>query len=96
MAVVRHDYFRTTRINSATTTQVKLGPAVLKSIVFGTIVAAGETIQIQDGNGTTNTPIVTITTTADLKPVWFDFQIRCTNGIRIITSGTSDLAVSWY
>lgn len=85
-----------TRIAGAATTVVATGPRLLKRIVVGTPVASS-TIQVQDGNGTTNVAITTITNTAATPPPSYvvEFQVKCANGIRIITSGADDIAVVW-
>ena len=81
-----------TRINSATTTQVKTGAGILHKIVITTPVAS-ETIGLIDNTTGTTVNIGTITTTADLKPYELVFDCRFSTGLRIVTSGTSDIVV---
>ena len=80
------------RINSATTTQVKTGRGRLRRIVVNTPVAS-ETIGLIDGTTGTTVNVGQLTTTADLKPFYIDFNIIFMNGLRIVTSGTSDITV---
>lgn len=77
------------RINTATTTQVKVGNSRLVRIV-GLTPATG-TATIIDGDGTTNVTLGVLTWTAASRHIELD--IRMTNGIRITTSGTDDILV---
>lgn len=77
------------RINTATTTQVKVGNSRLVRIV-GLTPATGTTTII-DGDGTTNVTLGVLTWTAASRHIELD--IRMTNGIRITTSGTDDILV---
>jgi hypothetical protein len=79
-------------IESATTTQVKSGSGILHKIVVVTPVGA-ETIDLIDNTAGTTVNIGRITTTADLKPFYLQFDCRFTTGLRIITSGTSKITV---
>lgn len=88
---MRNDALYSQRINSATTTQVKVGNSRLKRIVVTAPVDA-ETITIIDGDGTTNVTLGVVTLSGDI-PLYLDFDIRMTNGIRITSSGTSDFLV---
>lgn len=83
-----------TRITTATTTQVASGPCVLKRIVFSVPVATG-TVNVIDGQaGTTSTHGV-VTTTADVKPFVVEYDCRMTSGIRIVTTQAQDILVVW-
>ncbi len=86
--------FASTRITTATTTQVKVGPAVLKRIVVSTPVSAGTISIIDNTSGTTVTHGV-VTSTADLKPFAIEMGYRMANGIRIITAQAQDITVVW-
>lgn len=86
---MRYNGYFSKRINSATTTQVKVGPSRIVRIV-GLTPATGTTTII-DGNGTTNVTLGVLTWTAASRSVELD--IRVTNGIRITSSGTDDILV---
>lgn len=77
------------RINSATTTQVKVGNSRLVRII-GLSPSTGTTTII-DGNGTTNVTLGVLTWTLGSRSIELD--IRMTNGIRITSSGTDDIMV---
>lgn len=77
------------RINTATTTQVKVGASRLIRIVA--LTPATGTVAIIDGDGTTNVALGTLTFSAGSRHIEFD--IRVTNGIRLTTSGTDDFLV---
>jgi len=79
------------RINTATTTQVKSGPGVLKRIIVTTPVTA-ETIGLIDNTSGTTVNIGTITNSGGI-PYFLDFDLNFTAGLRIVTSGTSDITV---
>lgn len=83
-----------TNITTATTTQVKTGPCVLKRIVFNVPVSAG-TVTIIDGTaGTTSTHGV-ITSTADLKPFVIELGYRLSTGLRVVTAQAQDITLVW-
>jgi hypothetical protein len=86
---MRYNGYFSKRINSATTTQVKVGPSRIVRIV-GLTPATGTTTII-DGDGTTNVTLGVLTWTAASQSVELD--IRVTNGIRITSSGTDDILV---
>jgi hypothetical protein len=86
---MRYNGYFSKRINSATTTQVKVGPSRIVRIV-GLTPATGTTTII-DGDGTTNVTLGVLTWTAASRSVELD--IRVTNGIRITSSGTDDILV---
>lgn len=79
-------------ITTATTTQVKTGAGILHKIVINTPVAA-ETIGLIDNTSGSTVNIGEITTTADLKPYELVYDCRFSTGLRIVTSGTSDITV---
>lgn len=82
-----------TRINSATTTQVKNGPGVLERIIVTTPIDT-ETIGLIDGTSGSTVNIATITNSGDI-PFSLEFGARFSSGLRIVTSGTSDILVVW-
>lgn len=86
---MRSDGKYSKRINSATTTQVKIGASRLVRIVA--LKATTATVTIIDGDGTTNTTLGVLTLAS--VPVSIELDIRMTNGIRITTSGTDDILV---
>jgi hypothetical protein len=79
-------------ITTGTTTQVKTGRARLRRIVVNVPIAAA-TIKIIDGTSGTTANVATITCTADLKPFFIDYNLICNNGLRIVTSGATDVTV---
>ncbi len=83
-----------TRITTATTTQVKQGPCVLKRIVFSVPVSAGTVSLIDNTSGTTVTHGV-ITSTADLKPFVLELDYRFSTGLRVITAQAQDITLVW-
>jgi hypothetical protein len=88
----RNEACTSLRITTATTTQVKAGPGVLKRIVVNTPVSAG-TIGLIDGQSGTTVTIGTITSTADLKPYFIDYDVKFSSGLRIVTAQTQDITV---
>lgn len=90
----RTDAYSSTRITTATTTQVKSGPGVLKRIVVNTPVSAGS-IGLIDGTSGTTVTIGAIVSTADLKPYFVDFDVRFSTGLRIVTAQAQDITVVW-
>ena len=88
----RNEACGSARITTATTTQVKTGPGVLKRIVVNTPVSAG-TIGILDNTAGTTVTVGVITSTADLKPYFIDFDVRFSLGLRIVTVQAQDITV---
>jgi hypothetical protein len=88
----REEAFSYLRIADASTTQVKGGPGVLKRIVVNVPVSAG-TISLIDNTSGSTVNIGVITSTADLKPYFIDFDIRFSTGLRIITAQAQDITV---
>ena len=88
----RTDAHATNYITTATTTQVKIGPGVLKRIVINKPVSTG-TISIVDNTAGTTVTHGIITSTADLKPFYIDFDVRFSTGLRIITTQAQDITV---
>lgn len=92
--MLKTEYFQKTRITSATTTQVANGQKILKRIVVNVPVSTG-TVAIYDAQSGTDNPVGVITSTADLKPYFIDYDVRMENGIRIITTQAQDITVVW-
>lgn len=84
----------TTRITTATTTQVRTGPCVLKRIVFNVPVSAG-TVTIIDGTSGTTATHGVITSTADLKPFVIELDYRLYTGLRVVTAQAQDICLVW-
>lgn len=91
---MRKDAFSSTRITSATTTQVKVGPCRLKRIVVAVPVSTG-TIGIVDNTAGTTVTHGVITSTADLKPYVIELDVKMSSGIRIVTTQAQDVLVVW-
>lgn len=89
---MRHDgkYFK--NITSAATTQVKVGNSRLLRIAVNKPIASS-TITVTDDDGTTSVPLAVITNTTDVKPYFIDFDVRVTNGIKVVTSGSDNVTV---
>ena len=91
----RANHFTKTRIAAATTTQVKSGPGVFKRIVLGKPIASSTiTIYNETAAGTTDV-IDIITNTTDVKPYFLDYDVRFTNGLKIVTSAADYITVVW-
>jgi hypothetical protein len=88
----RNEAGKYARITTATTTQVKSGAGVLKRIIVNVPVSAG-TIGLIDGTSGTTVNIGVITSTADLKPYFIDFDIQFSAGLRIVTAQAQDITV---
>lgn len=92
MAKLREDFFNYAYITTATTTQVKTGAGILKRIVINKPVSTG-TISIIDNISGSTVNIGIVTSTADLKPFFIDFDLKFSTGLRIITTQTQDITV---
>lgn len=82
-----------TNITTATTTQVKSGTGILHKVIVGTPVAAA-TISIYDATSGTTNPIGVITCAA-VNAFEIEYNCDVTTGIRVITSGATDVTVVW-
>lgn len=91
---LRSDHYQFTRITSATTTQVKSGKGILKRIVVNVPVSTG-TITMYDAQAATTAPIGAITSTADLRPYFIDYDLKFANGLNIVTTQAQDITVVW-
>ena len=95
MSLQRADFGTKTRITTATTTPLKAGPGFIKRIIFGVPVSTG-TVAVYDDPTTTNNQFALITSTADLKPFFIDFDCQFTNGLTIVTGvAAQDITVVW-
>jgi hypothetical protein len=86
-----------THISTATTTTVKSGKGNLHQIVIGTYIASA-TITIYDNTAASGTIISTLTlpsTITSLAPVSIPFDIAFSTGLTIVTSGATDITVSY-
>lgn len=83
-----------TNITTATTTQVKTGPCILKRIVFNVPVSTGTVTLCDATAGTTSTHGV-ITSTADLKPFVLELGYRFSTGLRVVTTQAQDITLVW-
>jgi hypothetical protein len=85
-----------TNITTATTTVVKSGGGVLKSIVINTAVANG-VIAIYDNTAASGTLIGTITLPAVVLDSQYaiPYGVRFSTGLTIVTTGTPNLTVVW-
>lgn len=79
-------------ITTATTTQVKGGPGTLHKIILNKPVASS-TITLIDNTSGTTANIGIITNTTDVKPYELEYNIRFSEGLRIVTSGIDDITV---
>lgn len=84
-------------ITSGTTTNVKSGSGTLSKITINTLIAAA-TITIYDNTAASGTKIGTITlqsTITGSDPVTLTYDISFATGLTIVTSGSTDLTVSY-
>lgn len=83
-------------ITTATTTTVKSGAGVLTRIVVGTCVA-NATITLYNNTAASGTKIGTITCPATVvNPFEVAFEVKFGTGLTIVTSGATDLTVSYW
>lgn len=89
--------FNYKNITTAATTLVKSGDGTLHALVINTPVASA-TITIYDNTAASGAKIGTITLPATLLaqgPISALYDIDFTIGLTVVTTGTSDLTVSW-
>lgn len=89
---MRDDY-KYTYIATATTTQVATGNCRLIRIVVNGPVDGS--INVIDGTAGSTTNVALVTTTAALGPSWYEYGIKLTTGLRVITTGASNVTVVW-
>lgn len=89
--------FNYTNITTATTTTVKSGSGFLNALIVNKGVATA-TITMYDNTAGSGTLIGVITFGAALlgdPPVQSKYEVNFTTGLTIVTSGATDLTVSW-
>lgn len=89
--------FRPVNITSATTTVVKDAPGFLHTISINTPVASS-VIKVYNNTAGSGTLIGTITLPATLLsqgPMYALLDVWCSTGITIVTTGTSDITISY-
>jgi hypothetical protein len=87
-----NDVYNYQNIASATTTVVKSGAGVLKSIVINTTAAAA--ITIYDNTAGSGTKIATIAASPAIGSV-FEYCVAFNTGLTIVTAGASDITVAF-
>jgi hypothetical protein len=83
-----------TNITTATTTQVKSGAGILHKVIVNTAVSAA-TISIYDATSGTTNPIGVITCPVTAAPFQMEYNCDIATGIRVVTSGATDVTVVW-
>jgi hypothetical protein len=78
-------------ISTATTTVVKPGPGILKSITVNTT-AAG-TITVYDNTAASGTKIATLK--ASIVEGTYQYDVFCGTGLTVVTAAASDVTVSF-
>jgi hypothetical protein len=89
--------FNDTNITTATTTTVKSGSGYLNAIIINKAVVS-TTITIYDNTAGSGTLIGTITyggTLLNDPPIMATYNCNFVTGLTIVTSGATDLTVSW-
>lgn len=86
MAILRSTYIAT-----ATTTTVKSGTGRLGKIILGETAAGA--ITIYDNTAGSGTIIAVLK--ASIAEQTFDFDLKFTTGLTIVTAGNSKLTVTW-
>ena len=76
-------------ISSATTTQVKTGDGILKSIIVGTTAAGA--IQVIDGTSGSTTNVGELK--SSVAEGNYEFNVAFSSGLRIITAAASKITV---
>jgi hypothetical protein len=79
----RNEAGRYAYISTATTTQVKSGPGVLKRIIVGSPVTAGTITIVDDVSGTT---AILVVTSSGAIPFVVDCDLQFALGLRVITT----------
>ncbi|EGF92434.1 pol-like polyprotein [Asticcacaulis biprosthecium C19] len=80
-------------ITTASTTTVKSGAGIVQSIVVNT--PAAGTITGYCNTAASGTKFATITTIASVSPYTLTYNLYCTTGITIVTTGTLDITVTY-
>jgi hypothetical protein len=87
-----NDTYNYQNIASATTTVVKTGAGILRSIVINTTAAAA--ITIYDNTAGSGNKIATIAASPAIGSV-FEFHCAFNTGLTIVTAGASDITVAF-
>lgn len=87
----RNEGYSYNYIPTAATTQVKVGPGLLKALIINTPINA-DTIKIIDNTAgsTTNLALITVSGTV---PQVIEYNVKFSTGLRIITSGNDNVTV---
>ncbi len=88
MPIPANDY---SYIATATTTQVYTGPCILKSIIVNTTAAGAISIIDNTSGSTVNVGILK----ASVAEGTYEYNVKMSKGIRIITAGASDITVTF-
>ena len=91
MSQLMRDDYRYAYIATATTTQVVTGNCRLIRVVVND--PADGSINIIDGTSGSTTNVALIQTADALGPNWYEYGIKLSTGLRIITTGTSNVTV---
>lgn len=84
-------------ITTGTTTAVKSGPGILAALTINAPVASA-TITIYDNTAASGTKIATITLPSTITsdtPVTLNYNVAFATGLTIVTSGSTDLTISY-
>jgi len=93
MSALMRDDYKYTYISTATTTQVFSGPGRLIRIIVND--PADGSINIIDNTSGSTTNVALIATADALGANWYEYGIKLTTGLRIITTGASNVTVVW-
>lgn len=91
MSQLMRDDYKYTYIATATTTQVATGNCRLIRVVVNTTAAGA--ISIIDGTSGSTVNVASLK--ASIVEGSYDFGIKLTTGLRVITAGASDITVVW-
>lgn len=80
-----------TNITSATTTTVKSGSGILRRITINTTAAGA--ITVYDNTAASGTKIATFPSSAVVGT--YEYGVRFTTGLTIVTAAASDITVAW-
>lgn len=82
-------------ITTATTTLVHTGPAKLHAVTVNSLGTVASTVKVYDGVDATGTLLATINSLAHAGN--FEYNIQCSRGICLVTTGTAapDVTVTY-
>lgn len=86
------DNYNSTYIATATTTQVVNAPCRLVRIILTETAAGTITIYNETGSGTTD---IKALMKASIVEGTYEFGVKCSAGLKIVTAGASKLTVVW-